>query len=105
MLFRSDLAFCLNHLLLKCLWVPDAADEFLRCFDALVEAYAPDEDTARRTAALLPALLLARVDGKSPVEYLDSSGQNHVRQTAGPLIAHPPLTLGEVRKAWQKSLK
>ena len=30
-----DLAFCLNHLLLKCLWTPRARDGFLHCFDAL----------------------------------------------------------------------
>src|SRR5262249_2849352 len=35
-----DLAFCLNHLLLKCLWVPPARDRFLAAFDALLEAYA-----------------------------------------------------------------
>src|SRR5204863_4441552 len=34
-----DLAFCLNHLLLKCLWTPTAAAGFLACFDALAEAY------------------------------------------------------------------
>ena len=28
-----DIAFCLNHLLLKCLWTPAASDAFLRCFD------------------------------------------------------------------------
>src|SRR6202021_75614 len=30
-----DLAFCLNHLLLKCVWTPAAAPGFLACFDAL----------------------------------------------------------------------
>ncbi|HSQ72648.1 MAG TPA: aminoglycoside phosphotransferase family protein, partial [Rubrivivax sp.] len=34
-----DLAFCLNHLLLKCLWVPQAAPRFVQCFDALASAY------------------------------------------------------------------
>ena len=100
-----DLAFCLNHLLLKCLWVPRAAPAFLRCFDALVTAYAPDAQIEYRAASLLPALLLSRVDGKSPVEYLDAAGQAHVRQVAKPLIAHPPQQLEEVRKAWQKSLQ
>src|SRR3712207_8107198 len=44
-LFRSygdpafDLAFCLNHLLLKGLWVPNAAPAFLACFDALAASY------------------------------------------------------------------
>ena len=34
-----DLAFCLNHLLLKCLWTPRARDGFLTCFDAMVDTY------------------------------------------------------------------
>jgi aminoglycoside phosphotransferase (APT) family kinase protein len=29
-----DLTFCLNHLLLKCLWVPAATGDLLRCFPA-----------------------------------------------------------------------
>lgn len=99
-----DLAFCLNHLLLKCLWVPQAATAFLQCFDAMIEAYAPDTQLERRTASLLPALLLARVDGKSPVEYLTLADKERVRQTARPLVADSPLTIEEVRRAWQKSL-
>src|SRR5438105_9780265 len=67
-----DLAFCLNHLLLKCLWVPSAAKRFLAAYDALEDAYVkrvtwePTEDVERRTARLLPALMLGRIDGKSP---------------------------------------
>ena len=97
-----DLAFCLNHLLLKCLWVSSSKSDFLACFDALVAAYAPNAAVEERTAALLPALLLARVDGKSPVEYLDEAGRNTVRRLAWPLVAMPPRTLQEVLAAWQK---
>src|SRR5258706_15623986 len=71
-----DLAFCLNHLMLKCLWTPRSASDFLDCFDAMYAAYSagvtwePPAILEARAAALLPALFLARVDGKSPVEYL-----------------------------------
>ena len=72
-----DLAFCLNHLLLKCLWSRAAARGFLACFDALADAYLGGVDlgAARRRSrrarrALLPGLFLARIDGKSPVEYI-----------------------------------
>ena len=98
-----DLAFCLNHLLLKCLWVPQAKDRLLQCFDALFKAYCPSKDMEERTASLLPALLLARVDGKSPVEYLEPAGQALVRRFARPLVASPPSRLNELRKAWQES--
>jgi len=98
-----DVAFCLNHLLLKCLWVPQAQVDFLACFDALAEAY-DAEDVKTRAASLLPALLLARVDGKSPVEYLNPDQQAFVRRVARALVAAPPPTLKDVRKAWQESL-
>jgi aminoglycoside phosphotransferase (APT) family kinase protein len=98
-----DIAFCLNHLLLKCLWVPRHRAAYLACFDAFVDAYNP-RDSEARAASLLPALLLARVDGKSPVEYLNPAQQDRVRRTARPLVAAPPQTLKDVRKAWQESL-
>jgi aminoglycoside phosphotransferase (APT) family kinase protein len=103
-----DLAFCLNHLLLKCLWVPRAAPRFLECFDALYRGYLEGvafKDVEARTAALLPALLLARVDGKSPVEYLAQEAQQQaVRRVARPLISSPVEQLRQVRQAWQESL-
>ncbi len=102
-----DLAFCLNHLLLKCGWVPQAQAQFLACFDALAAAYlrihAP-EGLEVRAATLLPGLLLARVDGKSPVEYLTEETQKaRVRRVARALLLSPPSQLAEVRQAWQES--
>jgi aminoglycoside phosphotransferase (APT) family kinase protein len=103
-----DLAFCLNHLLLKCLWVPEATAGFLECFDALSASYLrsyEEKDVEERAASLLPALLLARVDGKSPVEYLEAeAAKQHVRDAASPLIATPPNRLADVRDAWRRSL-
>jgi aminoglycoside phosphotransferase (APT) family kinase protein len=102
-----DLAFCLNHLLLKCLWVPRAQARFLACFDAFaaayLEAFARDGVQAR-AASLLPGLLIARVDGKSPVEYVTGDAQkDRVRRLARTLLLAPPATLAEVRDAWQGS--
>src|SRR5204862_6875708 len=59
-----DLAFCLNHLLLKCLWNPGAVSLFLESFDSLQDTYLAAvtwEDRAAfetRAASLLPGLLL-----------------------------------------------
>jgi len=102
-----DLAFCLSHLLLKCLWIASAQFAILASFDALVNSYlagikweSPD-DVERRAAQLIPALLLARVDGKSPVEYLESESQkNLVRRVSRSLLMSPPQRLREVRHAW-----
>ena len=104
-----DLAFCLNHLLLKCLWVPQATDGFLRCFAALSDAYlkgVPFEGVEERAATLLPALLLARVDGKSPVEYLTrEEDKDRVRTVATVLLRSPVRTLSEIEARWRESLK
>ncbi len=106
-----DLAFCLNHLLLKCLWTPAATRGFLDSFDALAAAYLagvgwePAPALEGRAAALLPGLLLARVDGKSPVEYLaDDASRDTVRRVARALLQAPVQRLGEVKAAWQREL-
>jgi aminoglycoside phosphotransferase (APT) family kinase protein len=106
-----DLAFCLNHLLLKCLWTRSATEGFLDCFDALTQAYLakarrePARELEARAASLLPALLLARIDGKSPVEYVTSERTKQgVRDFAAPLIAAPRQTLALIRSAWREAL-
>ncbi len=107
-----DLAFCLNHLLLKCLWTPRAQAEFLRCFDVLASTYLagdlwePRDALELRAARLLPGLFLARVDGKSPVEYLtEEADKNKVRRVARALLARPVERLGQVRAAWAEELE
>jgi len=105
-----DLAFCLNHLLLKGLWVPARRKAFLQCFDVLAQAYLagvswePAAALEARAASLLPGLLLARVDGKSPVEYLSAGAdRDFVRGIAGRFLRSPPAALAELRAAWQRS--
>jgi Ser/Thr protein kinase RdoA (MazF antagonist) len=107
-----DLAFCLNHLLLKAVLLPQHASALLPSFEALARSYLqamrfePAAALEARTAALLPALALARIDGKSPVEYLVNRPalQDLVRATAKPLIARPVTRLREVAAAWKQAL-
>ena len=106
-----DVAFCLNHLLLKCLWTPRAASRFLHCFDALTKAYLagvgwePHGALEARTARLLPGLFLARVDGKSPVEYVaEEADKERVRRLARALLAAPVERVDGVRSAWAREL-
>jgi aminoglycoside phosphotransferase (APT) family kinase protein len=95
-----DVAFCLNHLLLKAVHMPARAAALRAEVAAFWEAYAPHvgwEDPGRlgrRVAALLPALMLARIDGKSPVEYLSEPARAEVRARAIPLIADPATDIG-----------
>jgi aminoglycoside phosphotransferase (APT) family kinase protein len=107
-----DLAFCLNHMLLKCLWTPSAREGFLSCFDALSMSYLKNvawEGTVgieKRVAALLPGLFLARVDGKSPVEYItDEAQKDQVRRVARRFLQNETARLADIRNAWQESLK
>ena len=100
-----DLAFCLNHLLLKRI-VVEAAEALSASFDAFAGAYLaqvawePPADLEARAASLLPGLLLARVDGKSPVEYLTRDDQKDlVRSVAVPLLRAPPTTLAQVKQS------
>ena len=82
-----DVAFLLNHLLMKSIAMPRhrVALKGLACafVDALGTAWAVE-------AALehLPALLLARVAGKSPAEYLDAAMQRRARAMALDLMRH-----------------
>ena len=102
-----DLAFVLNHLLLKCLWNTRAVSRFLACFDRLAETYLdrvewePREEIEKRAARLLPGLTLARIDGKSPVEYVTSEvDKGRVRRFARALLNNPVDRLYLVREAW-----
>jgi hypothetical protein len=97
-----DAAFLLNHLLLKSLHVPAIGPELLRQANELFAIWVghfPEglqQGLEQRTAALLPCLFLARVDGKSPVEYLAEDNRQRVRDIARPLIANPVSTIPAV---------
>jgi aminoglycoside phosphotransferase (APT) family kinase protein len=104
-----DLAFVLNHLLLKQVWRPALAAALGDMYAALVAAYRahvawePAEALDARTAALLPGLLLARVDGKSPVEYLTADAdRERVRAFARANLATPPPSLAALSAAFAR---
>jgi aminoglycoside phosphotransferase (APT) family kinase protein len=102
-----DLAFVLNHLLLKGAWRPQWRGGYASLFGELVQAYRPHvaweswPALDARTAALLPGLMLARVDGKSPAEYLTEPGERDaVRGFARGFVADPPENLAALAYAW-----
>ena len=105
-----DVAFCLCHLLAKCLWRPQSTDDFMACFDAFADTYLAGvswEDAAAieaRIARLLAAILLARVDGKSPLEYLDQRGKDLQRQFALSRVRAPVSRLAAIRSDWKSLL-
>ena len=104
-----DIAFCLNHLLLKYVRNPDAA--YLESFRALKDAYLSGVNwesphaTETRTAHLLAALLLARMNGKSPVEYItDPAQKNLVREAAKAFLKSGESSLAKMAGAWGEAI-
>lgn len=97
-----DAGFCLNHLVLKAMHMPAHADVLRASALAFMKTWLSHFDAGvaavleQRTAALLPCLMLARVDGKSPLEYLSPEGQAAVRRVSLPLIAEPPVSVGAI---------
>lgn len=98
-----DLAFCLNHLVVKRRVVAGVAGELDLAFDALCDSYlsrvtweSPLE-VERRAADLLPALALARVDGKSPLEYLSEVQRGDLRSVALHALFKRPADLKQAR--------
>jgi aminoglycoside phosphotransferase (APT) family kinase protein len=97
-----DVAFCLNHLILKSFHLPALRHtlraEVLRFWAAYSRhiCWEPAAETEARVATLLPALMLARIDGKSPVEYLSDPIRAAVRNAAIPAIATPANTIASL---------
>lgn len=99
-----DLAFLLNHLVLKAVHLPAARPALLAAGQAVLDGHAAadgaeGEAVRARAAPLLPGLMLARVDGKSPVEYLGESERRLVREMARRFLTHPPRDCGDILAA------
>lgn len=79
-----DTGFMLNHLFIKSVHNHEHRDDYLDAARAFWRAY--DEVTAwdieRETTRELAVLMLARVDGKSPVEYVDEPTGEVLREIA-----------------------
>jgi hypothetical protein len=103
-----DVAFCLNHFLLKAAHLPAARAAFIASFRAFLRSYWPHvswEPAAgleARIATLLPGLTLARIDGKSPVEYLQEPQRAAVRRIALRLLQDPPSSLTPIAARWER---
>lgn len=83
-----DAAFMLNHLFIKSVHVDDGGEDlcraalsFWRRYDEVVEW-----DVETETVAELAVLMLARVDGKSPVEYADKETRALLRDIAARVL-------------------
>jgi 5-methylthioribose kinase len=105
-----DVAFLQAHLFLKGLhhapgetaWRQTAQAAWIAYSEVLGKKVASGLEA--RCANLLAALLLARVDGKSPVEYLTPSKQQAVRSFATHTLRNPQPTLETMQDSWHDHL-
>ena len=98
-----DLAFLLTHLALKAIrhapreaGVRPMLDEFWSAYQAAW----PCPEIELRVGRLLLMLMLARVDGKSPVEYLDAARQQFVRDFVGEQLPRGNFSLCAMTDLW-----
>lgn len=92
-----DIGFLLNHLLMKTIALPHHAAKIAGLADAFLAALSPEGASVIPAAfEHLPALLLARVDGKSPAEYLDTAMRRRAASLALDLMRKPAGSFGEV---------
>ena len=95
-----DVAFMLNHLLLKLIHLPANAEALSGCAEAFLSTYRagvpaqlqPDE---AHVVAQLGCLMVARVDGKSPAEYLTADERETARAVGSRLLLAPVATVAE----------
>jgi 5-methylthioribose kinase len=91
-----DLAFLLNHLALKAIHRPAARDGYEACSQAFLDAYG-EVDDLRYVFGLVGCLMLARVDGKSPAEYLSETEREQARAHGIALLSDPPGSVRDLR--------
>jgi aminoglycoside phosphotransferase (APT) family kinase protein len=104
-----DLSFFLNHLFLKSLYHAPKQLPFDAMIATARSAYgkansAHAGSVEARTAHLLPMLMLARVDGKSPAEYLNAEQQDFLRRFACEAIEAGSLNLDQIQSRWFETL-
>lgn len=106
-----DAAFLLNHLFLKSLHFPSRQGDYLRLAFVWWSEYRSglgvrfDANLASRIGRLLLMLMLARIDGKSPVEYIvEEREKDFVRDFAGKMLLAEVFALDEIAGDWRRSL-
>jgi len=107
-----DVAFLLNHLLLKALHLDDCRLECIELARAAWQAYRDelgethaDSNVTPSLLTMLPMLMLARVDGKSPVEYLcDEHKKQTLREFTYQALTEAPEDVTTLIDNWLETL-
>jgi 5-methylthioribose kinase len=98
-----DLGFSLTHLLSKAHHLrqrrgdfAEAARHYWRVYSAGITGAGWGKEFEGRAVRHTLACLLARVAGKSPLEYLDAAERQEQRRVVLGLMAHPPTTVPDL---------
>jgi hypothetical protein len=94
-----DLAFMLSHFFLKSLAHP-TLHPMIESFWQGYQQERPAPELEARVTRLLPMLLLARVDGKSPVEYLTAAQQRFIRDFVQAVLPTEITSLTAIADSW-----
>jgi 5-methylthioribose kinase len=96
-----DLGFFLSHLLLKAVRAAPEEGPYLALTEAFLDAYRArtgpiPADVEARANAHVAACALARIDGTSPVDYLDEPARDVARRFARAALLAEPATWHEL---------
>lgn len=100
-----DLAFMLNHFTLKAIYNPALAQRYCEAggsfwfayLDAVGTSMGDRDSLELGTVRQLGALLLARIDGKSPAEYITADDQKeYARRLARDILTGAVVSLSEI---------
>ena len=98
-----DLVFFSNHLLIKSIFISEKKELFLKAYKLFYKQYMRNlskyeyKNYLKRILDMTPVMLLARVDGKSPVEYIKTKRiKNKIREMSFKMIDEKLLSLENV---------
>ncbi|MFH5833987.1 phosphotransferase family protein [Halalkalibaculum sp. DA384] len=106
-----DAAFFLNHLYLKMLYHYTRQGEIVDLATAAWDTYFSQldkplrEGLEKRVGRLLLMMMLARVDGKSPVEYLEERQQKFIRDFVHHQLPGRVLFLSDINENWKSKME
>jgi len=101
-----DLAFCNNHIILKSILNFEIKDKYISLSKCFLDTYISflnwenKDEFIERFLSLVPIFILARLDGKSPVEYFQKGHIERSRGLAKKLIENNVKTLSHYFQTW-----
>ena len=98
-----DLVFFSNHLLIKSIFIKDKSKEFISSYITFYKEYLKNLSAIKykmyisRIIKMTPIMMLARIDGKSPVEYIKSKKiKNTIRNKSFLLLERRINSLNDI---------